>query len=853
MGDLVQIGKTPREVEKQPDSDVASLTAAVDGIRCASCVATIEKALSAIDGVQEATVNYAAATAHVRYLPSVVTPQKLAETVKDAGYKLLMPAQEQTSATFPVVGMHCASCVLAVEKALASVQGVAKASVNLAESTATVEFGGPPPLSRLAEAVKTAGYQLIVPAAGEGFASVGSDPRHEAASVTEIVERSQRAELVDYRRRFWLSAFLTVPVAMLGMGHFVPALAISHTVNFWVSLVLATPVVWWAGWPFHKGMWQALKHGRADMNTLISVGTLTAYFFSLAVTLAPGAMSPSGWQTSVYYETAAMIVTLILAGRWMEALAKGKARQAIRQLLELRPPKARVRRNGQLVEVDTSDLNVGDEVVLRPGERVAADGVVFLGSSSIDESMITGEPLPVAKGVGDPVTGGTINTTGSITFRVEKTGSGTVLAQIARLVADAQASKPQIQKLVDRIAAVFVPVVIVIALATFAVWAIWGPEPRLLRAMINAVAVLIVACPCALGLATPAAIMVGTGRGAQLGLLFKNASALEALAHIDTIILDKTGTVTSGEPILVGEWLSPSVSAQEFWPAVRVIEELSEHPLAQAILKRAGQETGLPGVEVSDFQAVSGKGIEATVDGARWRIGTEIWLKDHGISVIDVAGILEEWESAGYSIALVTQDSRLIGALAVGDRLKDGAAAAITRLKKHGWRTVLLSGDRRNAVESVGRQLGVDETIAEVLPADKLRVVMQRQKAGHKVAMVGDGINDAPALAVADLGIAIGTGTDVAKEAADITVLGTRAGAIADGVDLGKRTLATIRGNLFWAFFYNVAAIPIAAGVLYPAFGFLLSPMIAAATMAFSSVFVLTNSLRLRRFRPSAS
>jgi Cu+-exporting ATPase len=355
-----------------------------------------------------------------------------------------------------------------------------------------------------------------------------------------------------------------------------------------------------------------------------------------------------------------------------------------------------------------------------------------------------------------------------------------------------------------------------------------------------------------LGLATPAAIMVGTGRGAQLGLLFKNASALEALAHIDTIILDKTGTVTSGEPTLVGEWLSPSVSAQEFWPAVRVIEERSEHPLAQAILKRAGQETGLAGVEVSDFQAVSGKGIEATVDGARWRIGTEIWLKDQGISVNDAASAVAEWEDAGHSVALVAKDSRLIGALAVGDRLKDGAAMAITRLKKHGWRTVLLSGDRRNAVESVGRQLGVDETIAEVLPADKLRVVMQRQQAGHKVAMVGDGINDAPALAAADLGIAIGTGTDVAKEAADITVLGTRAGAIADGVDLGKRTLATIRGNLFWAFFYNVAAIPIAAGALYPVFGFVLSPMIAAATMAFSSVFVLANSLRLRRFRPSA-
>jgi Cu+-exporting ATPase len=460
--------------------------------------------------------------------------------------------------------------------------------------------------------------------------------------------------------------------------------------------------------------------------------------------------------------------------------------------------------------------------------------------------------LPVTRGIGDRVIGGTINTTGSVTFRVDKTGSKTVLAQIARLVADAQASKPQIQKLVDRIAAIFVPAVILIALATFAVWAAWGPEPRFLRAMINAVAVLIVACPCAMGLATPAAIMVGTGRGAQLGLLFKNASALEALARIDTIILDKTGTVTAGEPAVVGEWLSPSVNPSEFWSAVGAIEERSEHPLASAIIKRAGQETDLAAVTVSDFSAVPGKGIEARVDGISWRIGTATWLKDQGVSMDDATRHIGAWEDAGCAIAVVARDSRMAGALAVSDQLKQGAVATITRLKKHGWRTVLLSGDRRPAVESVGRQLGVDETMGEVMPDGKLRVIIEYQKAGHRVAMVGDGINDAPALAAADLGIAISTGTDVAKEAADITVLGTRAGAIADGVDLGKRTLATIRGNLFWAFFYNVVAIPVAAGVLYPAFGFLLSPMIAAATMAFSSVFVLTNSLRLRRFRPSA-
>jgi Cu+-exporting ATPase len=780
MDDLVQIGKTRRLAEEETGPDFVTLTAAVEGIHCAGCVATIETALSTLAGVQEATVNFTDATARVRYSPSVIQPR------------------------------------------------------------------------RLAEAVKTAGYRLIVPADFEGGATLPEDPDHETGSLAEIVARSQQAELADYRRRFWASAILTLPVAVLGMGHILPDLGIPHAINFWVSLVLATPVVWWAGWPFHQGMWAALRHGRADMNTLISIGTLTAYLFSLAVTLAPVAMTPSGYQASVYYETAAMIVTLILAGRWMEALAKGKARHAIRQLMELRPSKARVRRDGRLVEVSTSDVKVGDEVVLRPGERVAADGVVFLGSSLIDESMITGESLPMAKGVGDRVIGGTINTTGSVSFRVEKTGSETVIAQIARLVADAQASKPQIQKLVDRIAAVFVPIVLVIAAATFVIWAIWGPEPRFLRAMISAVAVLIVACPCALGLATPAAIMVGTGRGAQLGLLFKNTSALEALSRIDTVILDKTGTVTSGEPTVVGEWLSPSASSSEFWSSVAAIEEHSEHPLAQAILKRAATSGFSGEVVVSDFQAVPGKGIEATVDGDRWQIGTPVWLKDAGVWPDEVARTLDQWGNDAYSVALVARNRAVIGALAVGDRIKDDAPMAIARLKKHGWRVVLLSGDHRSVVESVGRRLGVDEMIAEVLPDDKLRVVMEHQKAGYKVAMVGDGINDAPALAAADLGIAIGTGTDVAKEAADITVLGTRAEAIADGVDLGKRTLATIRGNLFWAFFYNVAAIPVAAGVLYPAFGFVLSPMIAAATMAFSSVFVLSNSLRLRRFRPSA-
>jgi Cu+-exporting ATPase len=435
---------------------------------------------------------------------------------------------------------------------------------------------------------------------------------------------------------------------------------------------------------------------------------------------------------------------------------------------------------------------------------------------------------------------------------VLRSGAEATLAQIARLVEHAQGSKPPIQKLVDRIAAVFVPSVFGIAALTFVVWALVGPEPRLLMAMKAAVAVLIIACPCALGLATPAAIMVGTGRGAQLGLLFKNAAALEALAHIDTVILDKTGTVTAGTPSVVGEWISPDAKSGDFWGVVAAMEERSEHPLAAAILKRAQREVH-DEVSVSDFAAESGKGISAHYQSSLWQIGRLDWLRGNLREDSELGIKLREWENAGSSIALVARDNEFVGGFAIGDRVKPDAAATVRRLKSHGWRVLLLSGDRKNAVERVGSEIGVDDVIAEVMPKDKHEIVTMLQSQGHRVAMVGDGINDAPALAAADLGIAIGTGTDVAKEAADITVLGKHAGAIADGVDLGKRTLATIRGNLFWAFFYNVAAIPIAAGVFYPITGWLLSPAIAAGAMAFSSIFVLTNSLRLRGFRPVSS
>ncbi len=769
----------------------------------------------------------------------------------DSGVKPA-PAAEEVEESYPVLGMHCASCVKVVEDALAAVRGVTSANVNLASSKATVAFDHSKVHPQdLVHAVKDAGYTLIVPDQSKMQSHDGhADPTDHSA---HLFEGAQAAELADYRRRALISATLTLGIMVLGLRHMFGGLFhVPWHGDPRLELLLCTPIVWWAAMPFHRATWAAARHFRTDMNTLISVGTLIAYTYSLIVTLWPSALSTDGTQPAVYFETAAMIVTLILAGRWMEARAKGKARAAIKELLNLRPSSARVKRSGEYVDVDVSALVRGDEVLLRPGERVAADGVVILGSSSIDESMLTGEPLPVSKGIGDTATGGTLNTTGSITYRVTRSGSETTLAQIARLVEQAQGSKPPIQKTVDKIASVFVPAVFGIAAITFLIWAFVGPEPRFLMAMKAAVAVLIIACPCALGLATPAAIMVGTGRGAQLGLLFKNAAALEALAQIDTVILDKTGTVTAGEPSVVDEWVAPHITGSGYWGVVAAMEERSEHPLAAAILKRAERESNHD-VSISNFAAESGKGISARVGSSLWQIGRLDWLRGSLSDDSELARKLAGWENAGNSIALVARDGEFVGAFAIGDRIKDDAAATVKRLRSHGWRVILLSGDRKRAVEHVGAQLGVDDVIAEVMPEDKLEVVTTLQSQGHRVAMVGDGINDAPALAAADLGIAIGTGTDVAKEAADITVLGRHAGAIADGVDLGKKTLATIRGNLFWAFFYNVAAIPIAAGVLYPITGMLLSPAIAAGAMAFSSIFVLTNSLRLRGFRPVSS
>lgn len=762
------------------------------------------------------------------------------------------PTSESVEQSYPVIGMHCASCVKTVEDAITSVSGVESASVNLASSKATIAFDHNKVHPQdLADAVQNAGYKLIVPEQPKIEAHGGhGDPTDHSA---HLLEGAQAEELADYRRRTLISAVLTLGIMILGLRHMFGGLFdVPWHGDPRLELLLCSPIVWWAALPFHRASLAAARHFRTDMNTLISVGTLIAYTYSLVVTLWPAALSTDGGVPPVYFETAAMIVTLILAGRWMEAGAKGKARAAVKELLSLRPDKARVRRNGEFVDVDVATIVRGDEVLLRPGERIAADGVVILGSSSVDESMLTGEPLPLSKSIGDPVTGGTLNSTGSITYRVQRSGSETTLAQIAKLVEQAQGSKPPIQKLVDRVASVFVPAVFGIAAVTFLIWMLVGPEPRLLMAMKSAVAVLIIACPCALGLATPAAIMVGTGRGAQLGLLFKNAAALEALAHIDTVILDKTGTVTVGEPAVVGEWILPGTNANELWGVIAAMEERSEHPLARAILKRASREP-LDDVAISDFASETGKGISARHGSSTWHIGRLDWLRSQLPDNSDLARTLTEWERKGNSLALVARDDEILAGFAIGDRVKPDAAATVKRLKSHGWKVLLLSGDRKKAVERVGKELGVDDVIAEVMPKDKHEIVTMLQSQGHRVAMVGDGINDAPALAAADLGIAIGTGTDVAKEAADITVLGKHAGAIADGVDLGKKTLSTIRGNLFWAFFYNVAAIPIAAGVFYPLTGWLLSPAIAAGAMAFSSIFVLSNSLRLRSFRPVSS
>ncbi|MHB0980084.1 MAG: heavy metal translocating P-type ATPase [Thermoleophilia bacterium] len=758
--------------------------------------------------------------------------------------------------TLDVGGMTCASCVMRVEKALARTPGVLNASVNFGTEAATVEFlPGVVTQADLRRAVEGAGYTIREP---EGEAQDG------LVAGPEGVEAARARELRTLRLK--VGAGLVVGALLMGLSLFPPSF-LTMEQHWLVMFVLATPIQFWAGGQFYRTAWAAAKHRTTDMNTLVAVGTSVAYFYSVAVTFFPGffeGAANSGFRSEVYYETAVIIIALILLGRFLEARAKGQTSEAMKKLMGLRPKTARVLRDGSELDIPVDDVRLDDVVVVRPGEKVPVDGVALEGRSAVDESMLTGESMPVGKGPGDEVIGATINKTGSFRFRVTKVGKDTALAQIIRLVEEAQGSKAPIQRLADYIASIFVPVVFGIAAVTFAVWLILGPAPAFTPAMLAAVAVLIIACPCALGLATPTAIMVGTGKGAENGILIRSGEALERAYKLDAIVLDKTGTLTEGRPvvtdIVLAETSAPGDSGSSAEPTdppfteesllalAASAERGSEHPLGEAIVEKV-KELGLSLTDTEDFNAVPGHGIEVTVGGARVLLGNLKFMRDRGVVVGGLEQEAERIAADGKTPMFVAVDSRSAGIIAVADTLKPNSVEAVARLRKMGLQVVMITGDNRRTAEAIGRQVGIDRVLAEVLPERKADEVRKLQAEGKVVAMVGDGINDAPALAQADVGIAIGTGTDVAMEASDVTLIRGDLMPIATAIDLSRATMRTIRQNLGWAFGYNVALIPLAAGVLYPVFGILLNPMFAAAAMALSSVSVVSNSLRLKRFR----
>jgi Cu+-exporting ATPase len=737
--------------------------------------------------------------------------------------------------------MHCASCAARIEKALAEAPGVVSATVNFATARATVQFD---PAQTTAEAlhavVRGLGYDVLV----TGEEMMVPEALHAAE------EQRRLEDCTRQRQRFLVALLLTAPVVVLAMaGHLVPALrkVFAFPARPWIELMLTTPVLFWAGREFFAGAWAAARHRAADMNTLVAIGTLSAWLYSLVATLAPGWFIAAGHAgvVGVYYEVAAIIVTLILMGRLLEARARSRTNGAIRALMDLAPKLARVERDGMELDIPAAELRVGDVVMVRPGEKIPVDGAVIDGRSTVDESMLTGEPLPVTKQAGDPVIGATLNKSGAFRLRVTKVGRDTVLQQIIRLVQQAQGSKAPIQRLADVIAGYFVPVVICIAIATFVAWFdLAPPETRLTMALITFVSVLIIACPCALGLATPTAIMVGTGRGAQSGILIKGGGALETAHRLTTVVFDKTGTITRGAPA-VTDVIAFEMAGDELLQLAAAAEAGSEHPLGEAIV-RSARERGLDRLATHDFQAMSGYGIEATVEGRPLLLGTALLLRERGLAVDELPA--RQLAEEGKTPVFVAIDGRPAGIIAIADPIKDGAKAAIDRLHALGLTVVMLTGDHRDTAEAVARQVGVDRVLAEVLPDDKEQEIRKLQEQGQVVAMVGDGINDAPALARADIGIAMGSGTDVAMEAADITLVKGDLHGVAASIALSRATLRNIKQNLFFAFIYNILGIPLAAGVLYPVTGWLLSPVVASLAMALSSVSVVSNALRLRGF-----
>ena len=753
------------------------------------------------------------------------------------------PAGPSERIDLPITGMTCAACAARIERSLGKAEGVADAAVNLATERASVTFDpAVTSIDRIVETIRDTGYDAILPS-----------PEVKDETAVDAVADAKRHEYETLRKKFIVAAVLALPVLVMAMSHGRIAFLDFPGANA-LQFLLTTPVVLYSGAQFYRGAWLALKHRAADMNTLIALGTGAAYGYSVAVLLFPqffvhAADGMDGMSPPVYFEAAAVIIALILLGKLLEARAKGRTSEAIRRLIGLQAKTARVIRNGEELDVPVESVVPGDRIVVRPGEKVPVDGRIIEGTSAVDESMLTGESLPVDKGVGETVFGATINRTGAFTFEATAVGRDTILARIVDMVEKAQGSKAPIARMADVVSGIFTPVVLAIAIATFATWFVLAPaETRLTMALVNFVSVLIIACPCALGLATPTAIMVGTGVAAENGVLVRSGESLETAHKLTTIVLDKTGTITKGEPRLT-RVVSFLGDESALLRAVASAESKSEHPVAQAIVTGA-RERGIEMDQVESFTALPGRGIRARVNGSDLLLGNSALLASEGVDVAGATTVVEEMSASGSTPILAAIDGRLAGVIGVADEVKAESKSAIAAMRSMGLEVVMLTGDNSRTAQAVAAQVGVDRVLAEVMPDAKADEVRRLQGEGKLVGMVGDGINDAPALAQADVGIAMGTGTDIAIEAADITLLRGDLRRVVTAISLSRATIRNVRQNLFWAFVYNIIGIPIAAGLLYPVTGWLLSPVIASAAMSLSSVSVLTNSLRLRGYRP---
>ena len=798
-------------------NDFNSVNMKISGMSCAACAARIEKGLTRLDGVDKAAINFATEKANVTYNPTKVSLEDIAKQVEKLGYQIVTDKAE-----FKVSGMSCAACATRIEKALKKLPGVYNATVNFAAEKVAIEYNaGELTINQVQEKVKKLGYEA-----------------HNISDASEV-DREKRVRQEEIRGQWFrlvLSAVLSLPLLFSMVLHSLDIMRGTAEIlmNPYVQFVLATPVQFISGWPFYRGAYAALKNGSANMDVLVAMGTSAAYFFSIANMVRDN--------PHLYFETSAILITLIILGKLLEATAKGRTSEAIKALMGLQAKTARVIRDGQENDLPIEEVLVGDVIVVRPGEKVPVDGIIIEGTSTLDESMLTGESIPVDKKVGDQVIGATINKFGAFKFQATKVGKDTALAQIVRIVEEAQGSKAPIQRFADVVSGYFVPIVVSLAILTFMGWYFILAPGDFTRALINFTAVMVIACPCALGLATPTSIMVGTGKGAENGILIKGAEHLENAHRLTTIVLDKTGTITKGQPEVTDIVTLASLSEQEVLTLAAAAEKNSEHPLAQAIVKR-GQEQGLTIAVTEKFAAIPGHGVDTIINGKQILVGTRKLMRENNIQIEDIMSKVELLEQQGKTVMLMAVEKQMVGLIAVADTIKENSADAVAELQKLGIEVWMITGDNERAAKAIAVSIGINNVLAEVLPEHKAEKVAALKKEGKVVAMVGDGINDAPALAIADVGFAIGTGTDVAIEAADITLMRGDLNGLVAAIKLSKATMRNIKQNLFWALIYNSIGIPVAAS------GYL-SPVLAGGAMAFSSVSVVLNALRLKRFQP---